>query len=382
MTIVLILTGLAVSSLQPASQSAIKPSRATARAVPDSLTPDGYRLALPPYRFQFPRDHAAHPAYRTEWWYYTGHLSSGDRTFGYELTFFRVGIDPKRKDSPSTWALSMIYFAHLAVTDENGKAFHYTENISRPVFGVAGASEDRYRTWIGNWSVELQPDHTTHRLKATSRDFSIALDLIEAKPPVIHGFNGVSQKASGPGRASHYYSITRMTTSGRLTIKGEEFAVTGLSWMDHEFGSNQLTPQQAGWDWFSIQLDNDRELMLYVMRLKNGGIEPMSSGTVVNADGTWTHLPLSAYQIQRTGTWKSPASRGVYPSGWVIRVPGEQMELRVTPTVVDQELVTGGVTGVIYWEGSVRVEGRDRGKPVKGVGYVELTGYAGALPGI
>lgn len=352
--------------------------------VPGDVMPQAsrpYKLAAPPYEFQFPRDHASHPDYRTEWWYYTGHLSSGDRTFGYELTFFQVGINPIRRISGSQWSLHTMFFAHFAITDEDGGTFYYTENISRPALNMAGAHEDRYRVWVGKWFAALLADESTHRLHAQSAKAAIALDLIPAKPPVVHGFNGVSQKAEGKGQASHYYSMTRMETTGTLTLNGEDYLVSGLSWMDHEFGTNQLTSQQKGWDWFSIQLDNNRELMLYVLRLKDGAIEPASSGTVVHGDGTWTHLELSAYSIEHTGVWNSPKTDGTYPSGWMIRVPGEDMELRVTPTVKDQELVTGSIVGVTYWEGSVRIEGRDQGKPVTGSGYVELTGYVGRVPG-
>ena len=209
----------------------------------------------------------------------------------------------------------------------------------------------------------------------------MSLDLVSAKPPVVHGHEGVSQKAEGEGHASHYYSLTRLKTCGTLTVKGNSYAVTGLSWMDHEFGTNQLTLQQQGWDWFSIQLDNNRELMLYVLRLKDGTLEPASSGTVVAADGTWKHLDLSMYTIENTGTWTSPHNGATYPSGWKISVPNEGTELRITPTIKDQELVSRSILGITYWEGSVLVEGRDQGEPVSGMGYVELTGYIGNVPG-
>lgn len=345
-------------------------------------TDRGYRLAVPPYAFRFPRDHASHPEYQTEWWYYTGHLYSGQRKFGYELTFFQVGLDPRRKTSRSAWALHTLYFAHLTLTDENGNRFRFRESVSRPALGMAGARTDRYRVWIHDWSAGLSPDGQTHHLEAAADDFKIRLDLSSRKPPVLHGKGGVSQKATGLGRASHYYSLTRLETRGTLTLGREQLPVTGLSWMDHEFGSNQLTPEQAGWDWFSIQLDNNRELMLYVMRLKNGGVEPLSSGTLVREDGTWKHLPLSAYEVRSLRTWKSPKTGGVYPAAWTVRVPGEGIDLRLTPAIPDQELATEGSAGVTYWEGSVRVEGMDRGKPVRGVAYVELTGYVGTAPGI
>lgn len=341
----------------------------------------GYRQAVPPYVFAFPRDHAAHPDYRTEWWYYTGHLTGGGKTFGYELTFFQVGINPALRTSASRWALHTLYFAHFAVTDTKGNRFLHQETIGRPALDMAGVREDRYKVWIGDWSAELL-DKDVHHLRAVMTDGSISLDLTPEKPPVIHGHDGVSQKAEGVGRASHYYSLTRMATTGTLMLEGKSLEVQGLSWMDHEFGSNQLTQDQQGWDWFSVQLDNQRELMLYAMRKKDGSLEPTSSGTIVDADGSWRHLPLEAFQIKASGTWRSPYSQGVYPSGWQISVPSEKIELRLTPAVQDQELGARSLIGVIYWEGSVAIEGTDRGQPIKGNGYVELTGYAGRVPGI
>ncbi|MCC2671985.1 MAG: hypothetical protein K0Q72_4456 [Armatimonadetes bacterium] len=341
-----------------------------------------YRKAVPPYRFQFPRDHAAHPEFQTEWWYYTGHLESGARKFGYELTFFQVGVNPWRKTSRSRWALHTVYFAHFTVTDENNRRFEFTERINRPALGMAGSDPKRYHVWVDDWSARLAADRRTHQLRAASPVFGIDLSLLPQKPPVVHGHGGVSQKAKGEGRASHYYSLTRLASRGTLTLDGKHYPVTGLSWMDHEFGSNQLTEQQTGWDWFSLQLDDGRELMLYQLRLKNGQVEPLSSGTLVQADGTWKHLPLSAFRIASSRTWKSPKTGATYPSDWTVRLPGEALELRITPTIPDQELVTENSGGVRYWEGSVRVTGTQRGKPVTGVGYVELTGYSKDVPRI
>ncbi|MFN3649179.1 MAG: lipocalin-like domain-containing protein [Armatimonadota bacterium] len=371
--------GFAAAALRVSAQHG--PTAPAAAATSEKPAPSKYRLALPPYQFQFPRDHAAHPEYQTEWWYYTGHLRQGDRKLGYELTFFQVGIDPARRSSRSAWALHTLYFAHFALTDENGKRFHLAETIGRPALGMAGAATDRYHVWIDDWSARLVSDDT-HHLRASGDGYSIDLRLTERKPPVVHGFNGVSQKAAGAGRASHYYSMTRLETSGTLTLGEERIPVTGVSWMDHEFGSNQLTEEQLGWDWFSLQLDNNRELMLYVLRRKDGSLEPYSSGTMVHADGTWKHLPLQAYRIDATGQWKSPRTGAVYPAGWRVEVPGEKLSLTVTPTVADQEVMTEGTAGVVYWEGSVEVAGQDQGRPVTGVGYVELTGYTGPVPGI
>jgi predicted secreted hydrolase len=341
-----------------------------------------WRPALPGWRYRFPRDHASHPEFRTEWWYYTGHLRAGARRFGYELTFFRVGLDPARRAGGSAWTRHTVLFAHLALTDPGGRRFRHEQRVARPALGLAGADTARYRVWIEDWSASLAPDTRTHRLVANGDGFALALDLEPLKPPVIHGTDGISRKSAGAGRASHYVSFTRLATRGRLTVAGDTLAVEGLSWMDHEFGSGALAPDQVGWDWFSIQLDDGRELMLYRLRREGGAVEPLSSGTWVERDGRATHLPLPAWSVTARTTWKSPHTGATYPSGWTVRVPGHALELELVPTLADQELVFQGPTGVAYWEGSVRVRGRAGGREVRGDGYVELTGYAGRLPGL
>jgi predicted secreted hydrolase len=340
-----------------------------------------FRPAVAPYTFRFPRDHASHPAYRTEWWYYTGHLRSGGATWGYELTFFRVGLDLARRGSPSAWAPHTVHLVHVALTDERGRRFRAEEDAARPALGLAGADTAGYRVWVHGDSARLSPDGRTHLLRATASDFAFTLALAPGKPPVVHGEGGISRKAAGEGHASHYYSLTRLATTGTLVVGGRARPVTGVSWMDHEFGSGALGPDQAGWDWFSLQLDDGRELMLYRLRLANGGTEPLSSGTLVERDGTWRHLPLRAFAIAATARWKSPATGADYPAAWRVRVPDAGLDLVVEPTLPDQELVTR-VTGVAYWEGSVRVRGRAAGRDIAGVGYVELTGYAGRVPGL
>ncbi len=345
-----------------------------------AVAADGWREVRAPYRFAFPRDHAAHPEFRTEWWYYTGHLRAGARTFGYQLTFFRVGLDRARAASPSAWAPHSVLFAHAALTDERGRRFHVDERIARPALGLAGADTARYRVWVDRWSAALAPDGITHQLRAAAEDFALELELAPLKPPAVHGRDGVSVKAAGAGHASHYYSITRLATTGTIALGADTLAVAGTSWMDHEFMSSSLAPGQVGWDWFAITLDDGRELMLYQLRRADGSREPASSGTLVRRDGSTLHVPGTAWSVEPTSTWTSPRSGGRYPSGWLVRVPGEGLELRLEPTVADQER-PGGATGVTYWEGSVRVSGRMRGAVASGRGYVELTGYAGAAPG-
>ena len=341
-----------------------------------------FQSATAGYRYEFPRDHGSHPSYRTEWWYYTGHLrSKTGRSFGFELTFFRRGVQPEDiKTLPSKWSLQHIYLAHFAVTDITGKRFHFSEKLSREGLGKAGADESRLRVWIDKWSVEAEPNATgVHTLVARDETHALTLKLEPSKPPVAHGAAGISQKGKDVSQASHYYSFTRLATTGSLTIDGEQFEVSGTSWMDHEYGSSELGADQVGWDWFSIQLEDHTELMLYRMRLKDGSTDLASSGTAVSADGRTQHLEVSDFQITSTGTWTSTESKATYPSRWQLRFPAIDLVLEVTPLLADQELRTSRSTKVSYWEGAVAVTGTKQGKPVKGQGYVELTGYTERL---
>ncbi|HYR02322.1 MAG TPA: lipocalin-like domain-containing protein [Syntrophobacteria bacterium] len=333
-----------------------------------------FRRALPGYEFRFPADHAAHPDFRTEWWYYTGHLSTAQgRTFGFQLTFFRHALRRPDETRRSRWALYTLYFAHFAVTDEEGGTFRFQEKVSRGSLGLAGAETGRYLVWVEDWSARVEGQ--SHRLMAGREDMGLDLTLVPSKRPSIHGRDGLSQKAEGEGYASYYYSITRLTVSGTLSWQGHSYPVTGEAWMDHEFGSNQLRDYQAGWDWFSVQLDRDVELMVYLIRHRDGRIDPTSSGTIIWPDGTANHLPLSALQVEVLDSWRSKKSGVTYPSGWRLKVPGYEVDLTLTPTLADQELTTQKSTLVNYWEGSVGITGTVAGKPVQGRGYVELTGY-------
>jgi predicted secreted hydrolase len=351
----------------------------TAGADPSSPT---FQSATAGYRYNFPKDHGSHPSYRTEWWYYTGHLESKTgRSFGFELTFFRRGVPPEDiKTLPSKWSIKHIYLAHFAVTDITGKQFHFSEKLSREGLGKAGADESRLRVWIDDWRAEASTDPSgNHTLVARDQTHALALILEPAKPPVAHGSDGISRKGGGNGQASHYYSFTRLKTIGSLTINGEQFEVSGFSWMDHEFGSSDLGADQVGWDWFSIQLEDNTELMLYRMRRKDGSSDLASSGTIVSTDGRTRHLEVTDFEIESTATWTSSESKATYPSRWQLRFPALDLVLDVTPLFADQELRTSRSTKVSYWEGAVVVTGTKQGRPIKGQGYVELTGYAERL---
>lgn len=337
---------------------------------------EAFRQALPGYHFAFPRDHTSHPDFKTEWWYYSGHLQTENgQRYGYQLTFFRVGVDPAlRGDSRSRWAVRDLHLAHFAISDLTHRRFHYWEHRSRGALDSAGALTDTFKVWNGTW--EAGGDGKIHRLAASAEGYAINLTLSLRKPPAIHGNNGVSQKAAGLGRASHYYSLTRLATTGILTFAGKRQTVTGSTWMDHEFGSNQLTESQVGWDWFAIQLADGAELMLYQLRLTDGRPDPHSSGSLIHSDGRVAHLPLKAFVLTPEEFWQSPKNGGRYPIRWRIQVPNRSLDLSVQAAFPDQELDTRGSTLVTYWEGSIAISGTAGNRPITGVGYLEMTGYA------
>ena len=338
-----------------------------------------YQQALPGRKLTFPADHYSHPDFKTEWWYYTGHLESETgKRYGYQVTFFRFGLRDRQGEIKNTPPLfTELYMAHFAVSDIDRKKFFFRERINRGYQEKAGAATDRYMVWNEDWKVE--GDVKTHLIQVNDRGTRLSLRLSSLKPPVLHGDNGLSQKGEGKGRASYYYSLTRMRTEGEITIDGKTEKVRGLSWMDHEFGSNQLREDQVGWDWFSLQLDDQTEIMLYLIRRKDGSPDPYSSGTLVKADGTTKHLKLKDFQIGILERWKSAKSGGNYPMKWKVTIPVEGVELEIVPEFTDQELITNRSTRVTYWEGAAAIKGTFKNKPVSGKGYVEMTGYAGKL---
>lgn len=338
-----------------------------------------WRAADPAYRLAFPRDHAAHPDYRIEWWYYTGNVATASgRRFGYQLTFFRAGID-RRPVNPSRWAVRDLYMAHLAVTDVTAGRHHVAERLNRSGVGWAGASPATLDVWNDGWSVRFDDDGTAHLLDAATDDGAVAIDLRLAPdgPPVLHGADGYSRKGGETGNASHYYSFTRLATSGRIVVDGEAFAVSGLSWMDHEFGTSFLEAGQLGWDWFSLQLDDGSDLMVYEMRRASGDPDPRSSGTFVAPGRTVTRLGAGDYALTPGRRWTSPSSGASYPVTWSVTAPSLGIALEIEAVIDAQELETGESTGVTYWEGAIDVSGTREGAAVRGQGYLEMTGYAG-----
>ena len=346
---------------------------------------EGYLRAEFPGILHFPEDHGPHPEYQTEWWYYTGNLKEGDgRRFGYQLTFFRRSTLPPQDHLPagSPWRSNQVYMAHFAVSDVSNRDHQAFERLSRGAVDLAGAQSAPFRVWLEDWQVfEIEPG--TYHLQAAvpfgdgQPRIELDLKLKDVKGPVLQGDQGLSRKGLEPGQASYYYSLTRLISSGNLEIGDKRYNVEGSSWMDHEFSTSALTQDQVGWDWFSVQLDNQWDLMVFQIRRADGSIDPFSSGSLIGPDGSVSQFDANAFSILVENTWQSPHSGAVYPSAWQLLAPQAGIQLSIRPYLADQELTLR----YAYWEGAVKVNGLFGENPVQGHGYVELTGYAGPMGG-
>jgi predicted secreted hydrolase len=340
-----------------------------------------YRTAVPGYRFEFPRDYFNHPDFQTEWWYYTGNLTaSNGRHFGFELTFFRQAVsrDPAQA---TDWTVRDLYLAHLALSDLDGQQFYHFERVNRAGPGIAGVDASTARIWNGNWQVQWkdsdEKEVRDQQLEAIENNFQLHLQLHSQKPPVIHGENGVSQKSAGAGHASYYISLTHLATTGEILLNGETFSVSGLAWMDHEFFTEQLQPDQVGWDWLSLQLNDNTELMLFHLRRTDGSVDPYSSGTFIDAQGHSLHLRNEDFTLQPVGeTWNSPITHAAYPISWAISIPKLGLALQAQTKLPNQELASNSRLSPTYWEGAISLSGQRASQPLNGVGYLEMTGYA------
>ena len=327
----------------------------------------------------FPADFGAHPDFRTEWWYYTGNLqTSQGRHFGFELTVFRVGVLPPTVElsKDSAWSGRDIYFSHFAVSDIGSDQFYAFQRYSRPGPGLAGAQADPYQVWLEDWII-TESTEGVYRLQAEQGEIALDLTLTDEMGVILHGENGYSRKGEDVTNASYYYSQPRLQAEGSVQINGVEYPVTGLAWKDHEFSTSVLDQNQIGWDWFSLQFEDGRALMLFQLRERDGRISESASGTFIAADGTSQPLHKSDFEIAVYDEWRSPHTQGLYPASWEIRIHGPDCLLKAEPWMADQEVNFPPIT---YWEGAVQFTGSCNGVPVRGNGYIELTGYTGNLP--
>jgi predicted secreted hydrolase len=341
--------------------------------------PPAFARATAPRDFRLPQDHGPHFEFQTEWWYYTGQLTTKDRKrFGFQLTFFRRGLSPEAPPNAGL-ATTQVYFAHFAITDVDGGRHASAERVSRGAAGLAGARAEPFRVSVEDWSVEAaSADGASVRVRARDGRLVLDLELRATKPLVLHGERGLSAKSSEPGNASYYIGYTRMAARGRIGTEGSGVEASGEAWFDHEWSTSALGKGALGWDWWSLQLDDGRELMFFEIRRQDGTRDPASSGTLVAPDGRTRRLAAADVEAAVLARWTSPRSGASYPSRWQLQLASEELELDVEPLVADQEMRTS----FTYWEGAVRVSGTARGRPLSGRGYVELTGYARSMQGV
>jgi predicted secreted hydrolase len=355
-------------------------ARATVAGLQRDANSDRFARALQVRPFEFPRDHGPHDDYQTEWWYYTGNLlDPSGRHFGYQLTFFRRALVPPDERAqlagrPSAFAFNQVYFAHFALTDSAAGEHVSFERYSRGAAGLAGAQASPYRVFVEDWSaasIAADGDATRVRLVAAQDGYAIDLTLTNMKPLVFHGDRGLSQKSPNPENASYYYSMTRLATKGRIVTPRGTFSVRGLSWLDREWSTSALDDDTAGWDWFSLQFDDQREIMFFKLRRKERGETNFAKGTYIAADGEAALLRQGDVQLDVLERWTSPHTGATYPVRWRMAIPRDGLEIEIAARIPDQEMRLTQ----LYWEGAVTFEGRSSDGPVRGMGYVEMTGY-------
>jgi predicted secreted hydrolase len=331
-----------------------------------------FSQALHPRAWSFPRDHGRHDGFKTEWWYFTGNLrDSTGRQFGYQITFFRSALTALATTRPSPWEFHDLYFAHAAVSDIATRKFHFADRLQRGRPGLAWASDKTMDVVLADWSGKMD---AAGRIEMHVGDDGFAIDLNcdPGRGPILQGPGGVNTKGHEPGEASYYYSMTRLPTHGTLRVGSQTFAVTGQSWMDHEFSSNALDKNQVGWDWMGLDLSDGNDLMVYRMRTAEGSSDYLS-GTVITPDGKARYLSSADLSFAGSDIWKSPDSGGAYPQTWKLSVAGLGT-FTVKSLMPGQELITSRTSDITYFEGAAEVLD-DHGKPA-GEGYLEMTGYA------
>jgi predicted secreted hydrolase len=328
-------------------------------------------LALPKRALSFPRDHGAHPEFRTEWWYITGAVQAGGRSFGFQVTFFRSRVEATQQ-MRSAFAAKQLLFAHAAVTDVQAGQLRHDQRIARAGFGIAEAAQDDGRLRLRDWS--LAREGGAWRAVVPADDFALDLRCAPTQPVLLQGDQGLSRKGPRPEQASYYYSEPQLAVSGRLTLQGRPLEVTGRAWMDHEVSDAYLDPNAAGWDWIGMNLDDGSALMSFRIRRKDGSTV-WDGGSFRSARGDVYVASPGETEFRPQRRWTSPLSNASYPVEWMVRTPADIYTVRAV--VDNQELDSRGSTGAIYWEGLSDLLDSN-GKRV-GRGYLEMTGYAGKL---
>lgn len=346
---------------------------ASGSPLPLSEAPGDFARITAPPTFTFPEDHGPHPAYRSEWWYFTGNLATdAGRPFGFQFTVFRFGLAPGAAPDDSPWRTHEAWMAHAALTDVADESFLAAERFQRGALGLAGARSQPFAVWLDDWRVDAIGDGAfPARLEVEAADFTLGLVMEPTRAPVFQGRDGYSRKGPDPGNASAYYSLPRLAVDGRIRVDGEWHRVEGDAWLDREWGTSALGPDRPGWDWFAFQLDGGGEFMFYRLRDAGGGAAPESAGVLVRPDGRVVRLDAGDVALEARRWWASESTGRRYPVAWTLRLPGRDIRFEARPRLDHQEH-TGRFQ---YWEGAVDVTGTRDGQPVSGHGYVELVGY-------
>jgi predicted secreted hydrolase len=357
-----ILTGIFLQGCAPQEEDRID----IAQALSDVRGIDCFDSVTAPRPLIFPEDAGPHETFRTEWWYYTGNLTTGQgRHFGYQLTFFRQALSCEPVTGDSRWRTRQLYFAHFAVTDTQNKAFYAASRMNRESLGIAGSRAQPFHVWIDDWQVQQSNEHLV--LTAQDGDISLSLELTRTKPAIFQGERGYSQKGPGTGNASYYYSFPRLSTRGTIAIDDNRFQVSGTTWFDHEWSTTVLGDEVKGWDWFSAHLADGRDLVVCRIRNADGTSNGYGFGSISFADGTYEILSESDFTLVPKTYWKSPDTGTRYPVVWHLTIAAHNLDLMVEPVINNQE----HTHAFAYWEGAMRFFSPN----VQGMGYLEMTGY-------
>ncbi|MDB5870608.1 MAG: secreted hydrolase-like protein [Ramlibacter sp.] len=327
--------------------------------------------ALPAMKLEFPRDHGAHPGLRTEWWYVTGDARSGEREFGFQVTFFRSRVDGTQ-GMTSRFAAKQLIFAHAALTDVQGRKLWHDQRIAREGFEVAAAAPGDTRVRLRDWTLERQAD--TYRARVAAADFSLDLQCTPTQPVLLQGKAGLSRKGPEPAQASYYYSAPQLAVRGAIALQGQRFDITGKAWLDHEWSEEVLHPDAVGWDWIGMNLDDGSALTAFRLR-KQDGTALWDGGSFRSPQGGLYTFSQGEAVFSPQRRWTSPLSQASYPVEWIVRTPADFYTVKAV--IDNQELDSRASTGAIYWEGLSELFDSN-GKRV-GRGYLEMTGYAGRL---
>jgi predicted secreted hydrolase len=358
-------------------------------------------LGVGPRALRFPADLGAHPDTRTEWWYVTGWLvpaeapgeAAPDRPataaapmFGFQVTFFRSRTDVPT-DTPSRFAARQLVFAHAALTDLAAGRLRHDQRLARAGFGVAEAATGDTALVLRDWSLRRDDGPVAdgaYRARVVSRAQGFAFDLAfsPTRPLLLQGDAGLSRKGPDPRQASHYYSRPQLAVSGRLQreARAPALPVRGRAWLDHEWSETLLHPEAVGWDWIGMNLHDGAALTAFRLRRRDGStvwtggsFRPSGAAAVQVFDGG-----ADTVRFEPLRWWNSPATGARYPVEWRVRTPAGSFVVRAL--LEAQELDSRGSTGSVYWEGISELLADDVADRRRvGLGYLEMTGYAGAL---